>query len=311
VVIPSTADLQALRDSLAALGSGQTPSEELLSWWRFYGLDLADTPSSVTYQCGTVESGAFNLAVHRWSQADARANLVLVHGYTDHSGLFRHLIEYGLRSNFNVVIFDLPGHGLSTGERAAIDSFSAYGVAINDVLQAVKLPELKTSVMAQSTGCSAVIEFARRYAWPFQRTVLLAPLLRPVGWRRLRVAHRLTNRFVDTIARKFNENSSDLDFLEFIKNDPLQPKRLPLAWVAALREWLASLPLQDLGVGPVLVVQGDRDTTVDWRYNIAHIGDLFPGSRIELLAGAGHQLANEAATLREHYLSITDEYLKS
>jgi alpha-beta hydrolase superfamily lysophospholipase len=278
--------------------------------WQFYGLDMVGAYSSVTYHCGTVESGAYKLAVHRWLQADARANLVLVHGYTDHSGLFRHLIEYGLRSNFNVVIFDLPGHGLSTGERAAIDSFSAYGVAINDALDAVNLPELKTSVMAQTTGCSAVIEFARRYAWPFERAVLLAPLLRPLGWRRVRLVHRLANRIVDTIARKFNNNSSDLDFLEFIKNDPLQPKRLPLTWVAALREWLAGLPLQDLGVGPVLVLQGDRDTTVDWRYNIAHIGDLFPGSRIELLAGAGHQLANEAATLREHYLSITDEYLQ-
>ena len=311
MVIPSSADLQALRDCLPAFGFGQTASEELLSWWRFYGLDFADTPSSVTYQCGTVESGAFNLAVHCWSRVDARANLVLVHGYTDHSGLLRHLIEYGLRSNFNVVVFDLPGHGLSTGERAAIDSFCAYGVAINDVLQAVNLPELKTSVMAQSTGCSAVIEFGRRYPWPFERTVFLAPLLRPLGWRRVLVFHRLANRFVDTIARKFNNNSSDPDFLEFIKNDPLQPKRLPLSWVAALREWLATLPLQDLGVGPVLVVQGDRDTTVDWRYNIAHIPDLFPGSRIELLAGAGHQLANEAAALREHYLSTVDEYLQS
>jgi alpha-beta hydrolase superfamily lysophospholipase len=311
VVTPSKADMQALRESLPALGAGQFPSEELLSWWRFYGFDCVGSVAAITYHCGTVESGAYTLAVHRWLQADARANLVLVHGYTDHSGLFRHLIEYGLRSNFNVVIFDLPGHGLSTGEPAAIDSFSAYGVAINDVLQAANLPQFNTSVMAQSTGCSAVIEFARCYAWPFERTVFLAPLLRPLGWRWVRVAHGLANRFVNTIARNFKHNSSDPTFLEFIKNDPLQPKRLPLIWVAALKEWLATLPLQDLGIGPVLVLQGDRDTTVDWRYNIAHIGDLFPGSRIELLAGAGHQLANEALSQRERYLAIVDKYLDS
>ncbi|MEH6608183.1 MAG: alpha/beta hydrolase [Halioglobus sp.] len=311
MVIPSAADLQALRESLPAFSAGQTSSEELLSWWRFYGLDLVDSPSSITYRCGTVESGTYKLAVHRWLQADARANLILVHGYTDHSGLFRHLIEYGLRNNFNVVIFDLPGHGLSTGEPVTIDSFSAYGTALNDVLQAVDMPELKTSVMAQSTGCSAVMEFARCYAWPFERTVFLAPLLRPVSWRRLRIAHGLASLIVDTIAREFKRNSSDPAFLEFIKNDPLQPKRLPLSWVAALKDWLANMPLQDLGVGPVLVLQGDRDTTVDWRYNIAHIGDLFPGSRIELQAGAGHQLANEAPALREHFLSIVDEYLES
>jgi RNA polymerase nonessential primary-like sigma factor len=76
-----------------------------------------------------------------------------------------------------------------------------------------------------------------------------------------------------------------------------------------LRRWLAELPFQDLGVGPALLIQGDADMTVDWRYNLPRYGKLFPGLRIELVHGAGHQLANESLALRERYLRAVDRYL--
>ena len=72
---------------------------------------------------------------------------------------------------------------------------------------------------------------------------------------------------------------------------------------------LAGLPLADLGVGPVLVLQGDRDGTVGWRYNMKAIAKLFPGSRIEYLPGAGHQLANESAAIRSRYAASIDAWL--
>ena len=109
-------------------------------------------------------------------QPDALANLLVVHGYYDHIGLFGKLLQWGLENRCNVVALDLPGHGLSTGEPAVIDDFGDYSCAIRDVLQRVRMPDLPLFVIAQSMGCAALVDFARRYEWPFAATVLLAPL---------------------------------------------------------------------------------------------------------------------------------------
>jgi len=310
VARPTAEALQRLRDTLP-LWLEQKP---LPSGWqdycRYYHIDFSDRFGQADYRAGAVESGPYRLAVNLWQIPGASRNLVLLHGYSDHSGLFGHLIAYGLANNCNVLIFDLPGHGLSTGEPAAIDTFSEYAVALADVLQAIALPPLPTWTMAQSTGCSVLMEYARHYDWPFQATVLLAPLLRPAGWQQVRLARWLLKPFVHSIPRTFNRNSSDDAFLDFVRQDPLQPSRFPLKWIGALRDWLASLPLEDLGAGPALVLQGDQDGTIDWRYNTQQIGKLFPGSDIRYLQGAGHQLANESEPIRSQYLRAVGAFLE-
>lgn len=254
-------------------------------------------------------SGPFKLALQRWTQPGASHNLLLIHGYFDHVGLFNKLVAHGLSRGCNVLAFDLPGHGLSSGEPAAIDDFAHYGDSVAAALAAVELPPLPTWVMAQSTGASALIEFARRHAWPFSDTVLLAPLLRPVHWCQVRLAHLLLHLFVDSVPRRFAVNSSDAAFLAFLREEPLQPRRIPVSWVGALGRWLAELEFGDLGVGPALIIQGDADGTVDWRYNLPRVGELFPGGRIEMVPGAGHHLANESEALRGRYLRAVDRYI--
>ena len=84
---------------------------------------------------------------------------------------------------------------------------------------------------------------------------------------------------------------------------------ISLRWVGALRRWLSDLDFEDLGVGRLLVLQGDADGTVDWPYNMQHIVELFPGCEVEILPGAGHQLANETQDIRQHYLARVREFM--
>ena len=306
---PGAASLQALRNALPRFG-GACDLPGLDEYLAFYGLDFRDSPAGSRYRLGRVTSGGYELAVQCWEQPDARHTLLLVHGFLDHVGLYRHLIGHALQRQCNVIAFDLPGHGLSTGEPAAIGDFCEYADAIQAVLDAVDVSPLPLQAMAQSTGGAALVAYARQCAaWPFTGTVLLAPLLRPAGWLRVRAAHALVHRFVDTVPRGFAQNSSDAEFLAFVRADPLQSRRIHVSWVGALRRWLADLPIADLGEGPALLVQGDADGTVDWRFNLPRYGQLFPGLRIELLHGAGHQLANESEALRERYLRQVDRYL--
>ncbi|MEH6568454.1 MAG: alpha/beta hydrolase [Halioglobus sp.] len=307
---PDQASLAALRQSLPPFSQAGQPTEQLRDFCRYYNIDFESRLAGVQHRAGRIESGEFSLAVHRWTIPGASKNLLLVHGYMDHVGLFGHLVEYGLKQGCNVVAFDLPGHGLSSGEFVVIDDFAHYGLAVANVINGVELPELPRWVIAQSTGCAALMDFAQKYPWPFTHTVFLAPLIRPAAWGTVRAAYLLLHRFKDTIFRTFTENSSDKQFLAFVMIDPLQSKYISVRWVGALRRWLSGLEFKDLGVGPVLVLQGDADRTVAWRYNMKHIVTFFPSSEIEYLPGAGHHLANESAELRARYLEIVDHYLQ-
>lgn len=305
--------LAALRGQLPAFGERAQPSPLQQRFCHFYGIDFGAHQPHLEHTLGRLTSDQFTLAVHRWQQPGARANLLLVHGYFDHSGLFSKLIGWALSQRCNVLIFDLPGHGLSSGEPAVIDDFGDYGRAVSAVLHAASLPPLPWWVMAQSTGAAALIECARQQAgnasWPFAANVLLAPLVRPARWLGVSLAHRVLSPFLDGVQRGFAANSSDPDFLAFLQRDPLQSRRIPLRWIAALRRWLRDLPARDLGVGPALAIQGDADHTVDWRYNTRFMLRLFPASEVVYLHGAGHQLANESANYRCDYLGAVQRWL--
>jgi alpha-beta hydrolase superfamily lysophospholipase len=58
--------------------------------------------------------------------AAVKAHVALVHGYGDHSGRYRELMEHLARRGFAVHAFDYRGHGQSDGRRAYVERFSDY-----------------------------------------------------------------------------------------------------------------------------------------------------------------------------------------
>lgn len=302
-------ELHRFRDHLSPLAAGDPPPDQHAAFLGFYHLDFSREFPGLEYRVGSVPSGTFQLAAHCWRQPDATANLLIVHGYMDHTGLFGKLIRFGLEHRCNVVIFDLPGHGLSSGEAITIDDFGQYGDAVASVLAACGLPDHRWLALAQSTGGAALLEYARRYDWHFAGAALLAPLVRPAGWLQMKWSSRLLQAFVDEVPRRFSTNSADDDFLAFQQADPLSVRRIPLSWIGALDRWLASLAVADLGVGPVLVVQGMADATVDWAWNLPCYLRFFPGSDTLMVPGAGHQLANEAEAIQAQFLPEVADWL--
>ena len=75
--------LQRAREQLPPFGDNAAPSPELQACCQSYGMDFTALMPQVAYQAGQLRSGEFTLAVHQWRQPDARANLLLVHGYFD------------------------------------------------------------------------------------------------------------------------------------------------------------------------------------------------------------------------------------
>ena len=134
--------LNRLRRNLSPLAAGEAAPEELSRYLDFYHLGFDAEFPGLDHRLGTVASGPFQLATHCWRHPNAVANLLIVHGYMDHTGLFSKLVHFGLSHRCNVVIFDLPGHGLSTGDDITIRDFAQYGDAVDDVLAACALPDL-------------------------------------------------------------------------------------------------------------------------------------------------------------------------
>ena len=89
----------------------------------------------------------------------------------------------------------------------------------------------------------------------------------------------------------------------------MQARRISAIWVSALKKWMPGFEKASrIKVSPV-VIQGDKDETVDWQYNLEMIKKKFESPDIRMLPGARHQLANENEAFRRKIFAIIDEYL--
>lgn len=297
--------LDVLVEQLPDLEPGRMLDEPARRYAAYYGIDFSD---HAPQHLGRIQVDGFSVAVQVWLPPEARGTLIILHGYYDHMGLYRHLISWALQHGLAVMAFDLPGHGLSSGERASIDCFLRYQKVLDEVLIHASgwgLPA-PWHLLGQSTGGAILIDKLLHGPLPEElgRTVLMAPLVRPRKWGVSQVSLRLLGGFVQQFGRRFTENSTDQEFLDFIRErDPLQSQVLPVAWVQALGKWIPRIEqAAPSGLRP-LIVQGQLDGTVDWQHNMRVLEQKFDNPQIFFLPQARHHLANEDELIRRQYLA--------
>ena len=278
---------------------------------QFYGFSETWATHS---RLGTIQAAGYQIAVQVWWPERPRATLVLLHGYYDHVGLYRHVIEWALGMGFAVLAFDLPGHGLSSGVRASIGDFAEYQAVLQAVLDeaaALELPQ-PWHLCGQSTGGAILIDYLLNGAPGAEigETILLAPLVRPRAWGWSQFSYRIMKRFVSEIPRRFSVNSSDAAFIDFVHHqDPLQPRNLPTAWVGALSRWVPRIEAAPRSNRSPLIIQGEADMTVAWQHNLRVLQSKFATPQILRLPEARHHLANEAPALRQRYFEFLSQRL--
>ncbi len=286
-----------------------TPVHDTLRAYAcYYRLDRVAPPGVVVrHALGMQEIAGYQIAFQSWQQPQARGTVLLLHGYYDHIGIFDHVIACVLAAGYDLLAFDLPGHGLSSGARATIEDFSEYQSVLCQVLTNMAESTLVKPwfLVAQSTGGAIFMDYLldRRKECPtvpFQSAILLAPLVRPVHWGMNSMLHALLKPFTQTLARKFSVNSHNERFMRFLREeDPLQARFLSVAWVGALKRWIPQLEARRPTDFPLVVVQGDEDKTVDWHHNLGVIREKFPRVDIHMVPQGRHQLANESPELQE------------
>lgn len=300
-------NIESLRQKLppfnARAVADLTSNTALQDYLNFYR--LPHPTDSLRLHAGHLSKDDQQTHILAWQPVDARGTVIVVHGYLDHTGLYRNLVKELLRRQFTVVCYDLIGHGLSSGELGYIDNYSQYVDQLNQVIGAVSdfCPE-PLHAIGQSTGGAILLKHllnqVNTNSHPFVSLNLLAPLVHPNLWKFNRWAFKLTGPFRKTMKRVFRKNSHDPEFLHFLQyQDPFQPQRLPRAWIGAMAEWVAEIESHPGSNFPINVIQGDGDGTLDWRYNITLFKEKFPYMRLNLVSGAGHHMVNEREDLRE------------
>lgn len=230
-----------------------------------------------------------------------RGTVFLVHGYLDHSGSWAPVIKRILREGYLVIALDLPGHGISGGERGDIGDFSLYGEAVRRVVDwAVKVsPPRPWIAIGHSTGASAiwialvrtliedgggplqagggtVAERGNVGETVFDNVLFLAPLVRSAHWRLSMTLVSLTRWAIPYWRSR-------------AAIDPLFPiPYFPVHWAEKLKNWESKVDEYPSISQKGWILQGTSDEVVDHSYSIPFLRSKLPGFRVRYIEGAGH-----------------------
>ena len=278
------------------------PSPATISFFQYYDIYY----EHLDHYFGTFRSGEYAIAAHIFTPLKPDGTVFLLHGYFDHTGILKHLIQHCLNRGLAVASFDLPGHGLSSGDRGAIDDFSQYVSALSNFIK-ICSEHLQQPyyLIGHSLGGAIALEYIFNGNWQgpvFRKVILLAPLIHYSYYQVSRLQYPLLKSFVDHIPRGTPDNSSDPVFMEWLKKDPLQGKQIPVGWLKALYEWNDRMENYRTVSTPLLVIQGTRDSVVDWRYNIKLLEEKCDMLTVKWIENGRHHLLNESRHLREEVL---------
>ncbi len=301
--------LSKLRNNLQALDFDRPApaSPEELAYFSYYNLHTTQHD----HYFGTFKSGDYILATHIFRPRLTRGTVVLMHGFLDHVGTVSSTIQHLLQQGFAVAAYDQPGHGLSSGPRASINDFADYASIFDDFLSLVEthMPPPYHSV-AHSTGAAIVADHLLTHKdAKLEQVILVAPLVRSAFWHLSTFFTPVADAFTDDVPRVFQDNSSDQEFLAFVRQDPLQPRRTSLAWFNALVDWNERIQHYPPNPRPLVIIQGNSDSIVDWEYNLEFLVSKFPNAQVYIIDDGQHQLLNEGPDLRPKVLGIIDETL--
>lgn len=289
---------------------------DLIDYLGCYGLKELAQKAGVQYFAGFRESCDERIFHQYFKVTNASELVLIVHGYTDHAGLFSKVIAYLLSTGRSVAIFDQPGHGISSGERETIDSFSRYICVLDDTAGMYYQKTGKAfHLLAQSMGAAVSMDWmlsqkkARDY---LKSVVLLAPMVRPAPWHTIVMLYPLANLFTSSMKKGRKNSSEDKDFNHFVSfEDPVQGNRLPVSWVKAMLIWVKKFEQKSGNDFPFWIIQGDKDQTVDWTYNLQYLKKKFPQSHLCMIPEAGHHLAGESDRLQKILFEYFEQALNS
>lgn len=264
-----------LRNNRSFFNDEWVPADDLFD--KYYGDVLFGLPDASYYPVW-FNSGNYKMsAIVFEPQKVVKGTVLVVHGYAGNTLGFKHIINRLLKNGYRVAALSLPGHELSGGERGDIDDFTSYGLAVEDFIDLLKEKDMEPRfAIGHSTGCTSLIIYNQNYGSSFEKIVFIAPLIRSAKW--------YPSKFARFISKPF------LSFYNTNWSGPLAVEVFPMHWFDELGIWNKEFKDYYSVNTPLLIIQGERDSVVDWKYNLSSIEKKYPNTEILKFKEGSHTL---------------------
>jgi alpha-beta hydrolase superfamily lysophospholipase len=170
-----------------------------------YGLPL---PPKARYGFTRVQSPQEKqrvaLLAQAWVPAHATATVLVIHGYSEHTGNYSRLIRDFVDARLAVIALDLRGHGLSEGPSGHTPGKDSYAEdvekVVSEIFPLVAVPGSLLFLWAHSLGALTALQVIHRgrLPEPVAGAVLTSPLL---GFPKLTGFQKMAARFSPLLSR--------------------------------------------------------------------------------------------------------------
>ena len=248
-------------------------------------------------------SDGLRLYARRHEVEGALGEVVIVHGFGEHSGRYGPLSDHLIKHHYSVTSYDHRGHGLSDGIPGHVESFGEYENDLDCVIAGVRAraDSRRLFLIGHSMGGLIVLRYLAKTTHAFAGAVLSAPLLGvavQVPAHKMMIA-RVGARFVPRM-RLGNEIdpgvlSRDPEVGRAYTADPLVNRMVSMKWFSeaklAMEEaisWASNVEI------PVLVMHGTSDKLADCETTKKVFEDLGSADKeLVIYEGYYHELFNE------------------
>ncbi len=231
-----------------------------------------------------------------------KAVIILVHGYGEHSGRYKHWAEKFVRHGYYVLAFDLRGHGLSEGRKGYQFSYYRFLKDLTVVCEKTEsiFPEIPKIIYGHCFGGNLVINHAISnicnlegmiVSSPWLETELIIPRLKLLIGNLFR---NLVPRFAISLNIQPGHLSRDPEYVRDVTHDPLFRHRIPVKLLfeinaAGIR---ASRSIYKINF-PMLVMHGTDDKITSFKASKNFVMNASNKTTFKEWTGHYHELHND------------------
>lgn len=200
--------------------------------------------------------------VNKYRVKEPKATVIITHGVAEHSGRFAEFAEKLNTKGFDVITYDIRGHGQSSGKRGAICNYKIYLEDLHSlVLLEKNYSSNKIFLLGHSLGGIITNLYALNYDKVDGTIIVASPTNYIKGTQFLRL---FSYKLIGGIKIKTNFSDPKLSHNAHNINDPLNLQYFKMSLVGevmirGMKHLIKGLPTYKV---PTLILQGERDKLV-------------------------------------------------
>ena len=245
----------------------------------------------------------YSLSTNEWRVEAPIANLVIVHGFSEHSGRYAHCAEFFNQHGISVLSYDQQGHGLSEGARAKIDSIEALSADLELFLQSIQRsdPRIPLFVWGHSMGGLVVADALAKTLLPLAGAITtgIALVVNNINSSLLMAFLERFGRYIPaSFASSLDATtiSRDPAVIGHYMTDPLvyHGTISPLTGLALLQGAKRVLQKAESVTLPLLIMHGEEDRLISAESSLQWYASVGSADKtLKLYPNLHHELHNE------------------